>query len=338
MEQTSSAFSTGVPASAAIPQLAGNSRQGFGPVDGTMHWASGWVISSNTLGIKGSLYDGDAGSRSTGKERDAESGNDYFNARYYGSSMGRMLSPDPLYLEMHRLVDPQQLNLYVYGRNNPLRYTVSTGLDVNLDCSKVSADACNKTVGDLNGRKDAQFSVSRNDKTGLLQVDGKVDTSKLSSSEAALYGAITDTDHHATLSVVSESADVQFGRFDGNGHNTLDRSDLNLLGNVSQQAVGQVIAHEALEAYDSSFLPASMDFGSAYGIAHGYATQFFGEGETTAPVPILNSNPAAFTQNWTLTGLGSSFTVKTVPVTPQPDYNKPGFIPGKMVDIWPTVQ
>ena len=94
MEQASSAFSTGVPALAAIPQLAGNSRQGFGLVDGTMRWASGWVISSNTLGIKGSLYDGDAGSRSTGKERDAESGNDYFGARYYSSAMGRFMSPD----------------------------------------------------------------------------------------------------------------------------------------------------------------------------------------------------------------------------------------------------
>ena len=29
----------------------------------------------------------------TGKERDAESGWDYFGARYYGSSMGRMMSP-----------------------------------------------------------------------------------------------------------------------------------------------------------------------------------------------------------------------------------------------------
>jgi RHS repeat-associated protein len=32
---------------------------------------------------------------STGKERDAESGNDYFGARYYAGSMGRFLSPDP---------------------------------------------------------------------------------------------------------------------------------------------------------------------------------------------------------------------------------------------------
>ena len=30
----------------------------------------------------------------TGKERDAESGNDYFGARYYSSSMARWLSPD----------------------------------------------------------------------------------------------------------------------------------------------------------------------------------------------------------------------------------------------------
>ena len=275
---------------------------------------------------------------STGKERDTESGNDYFGARYYASSMGRFMSPDPLYLEFHRLVDPQQLNLYAYGRNNPLRYTDSTGLDVNLDCSKVSSDACNKTVGDLNNRKGAQFTVSRNDKTGLLQADGKVDPSKLSSSEAALYGAISDTDHHATLSVVSESGSVQFGKFDGNGHNTLDRSDLNLLGNVSPQAAGQVVAHEALEAYDSSFLPSSMSSDAVYGIAHGYATQFFGEGDTTAPVPILNANPAAFTQNWTLTGLGSTFTVRTVPATPQPDYNQRGFIEGKMTDIWPAVQ
>ena len=30
----------------------------------------------------------------TGKERDTESGNDYFDARYYSSTMGRFLSPD----------------------------------------------------------------------------------------------------------------------------------------------------------------------------------------------------------------------------------------------------
>jgi RHS repeat-associated protein len=60
----------------------------------------------------------------TGKERDSESGNDYFEARYYSSAMGRFMSPDwsakaePV--PYSRLDDPQTLNLYSYVANNPL--------------------------------------------------------------------------------------------------------------------------------------------------------------------------------------------------------------------------
>jgi RHS repeat-associated protein len=60
----------------------------------------------------------------TGKERDAESGNDYFEARYYSSAMGRFLSPDWSAKEepvpYAKMDDPQSLNLYAYVRNNPL--------------------------------------------------------------------------------------------------------------------------------------------------------------------------------------------------------------------------
>jgi RHS repeat-associated protein len=62
--------------------------------------------------------------RSTGKERDAESGNDYFEARYYSSAMGRFMSPDWSAKEdpvpYAQLDDPQSLNLYSYVLNNPL--------------------------------------------------------------------------------------------------------------------------------------------------------------------------------------------------------------------------
>jgi RHS repeat-associated protein len=60
----------------------------------------------------------------TGKERDSESGLDYFGARYYSSNMGRFMSPDwsakqePV--PYSKLDDPQTLNLYGYVRNNPL--------------------------------------------------------------------------------------------------------------------------------------------------------------------------------------------------------------------------
>jgi RHS repeat-associated protein len=60
----------------------------------------------------------------TGKERDSESGNDYFGARYYASSMGRFMSPDwaesPTAVPYASYSNPQTLNLYGYMRNNPL--------------------------------------------------------------------------------------------------------------------------------------------------------------------------------------------------------------------------
>ena len=60
----------------------------------------------------------------TGKERDAESGLDYFGARYYASSMGRFMSPDwadkPEAVPYSSLDNPQSLNLYGYVGNNPL--------------------------------------------------------------------------------------------------------------------------------------------------------------------------------------------------------------------------
>jgi RHS repeat-associated protein len=55
----------------------------------------------------------------TAKERDNESGLDYFGARYYGSSMGRWMSPDKPFADQHAS-NPQSWNLYSYVRNNPL--------------------------------------------------------------------------------------------------------------------------------------------------------------------------------------------------------------------------
>ncbi|WP_187143387.1 RHS repeat-associated core domain-containing protein [Terriglobus albidus] len=60
----------------------------------------------------------------TGKERDLESGLDYFGARYYGSTMGRWMSPDwsrvPTAIPFATLDNPQSLNLYNYVGNNPI--------------------------------------------------------------------------------------------------------------------------------------------------------------------------------------------------------------------------
>jgi RHS repeat-associated protein len=60
----------------------------------------------------------------TGKERDTETGNDYFGARYFASNMGRFMTPDwedgePEPIPYALWEDPQTLNLYAYVENNP---------------------------------------------------------------------------------------------------------------------------------------------------------------------------------------------------------------------------
>jgi len=78
------------------------------------------------------------GSIFTGKERDPESGNDYFGARYYASSMARWLSPDWSAKEepvpYAELDGPQSLNLYQCVRHNPLKNRDADGHECPPAC------------------------------------------------------------------------------------------------------------------------------------------------------------------------------------------------------------
>jgi RHS repeat-associated protein len=88
------------------------------------------LANSNTAsGLRVCLYDSSRRSRSSGKERDAETGLDWFNVRYLSSAQGRFTSPDDP-LAGSDPSDPQSWNLFSYGRNNPLLYTDPTGHDV----------------------------------------------------------------------------------------------------------------------------------------------------------------------------------------------------------------
>jgi RHS repeat-associated protein len=66
------------------------------------------------------------------KERDVETGLDYFSARYYSSDQGRFTSPDELASLSNPLIhantqDPQTLNKYQYVNNSPLSATDPDG-------------------------------------------------------------------------------------------------------------------------------------------------------------------------------------------------------------------
>lgn len=71
--------------------------------------------------VCGSTAPGSEPKRFTGKERDGETGLDYFGARYYRSNIARFTTVDPTMAIRANLIDPQGWNRYAYGHNNPLR-------------------------------------------------------------------------------------------------------------------------------------------------------------------------------------------------------------------------
>ena len=70
--------------------------------------------------------------RFTGKERDNETGLDYFGARYMASAQGRFTSVDPIFFQKDMPTDPQRFNLYSHVRNNPLKFTDPRGEAIEL--------------------------------------------------------------------------------------------------------------------------------------------------------------------------------------------------------------
>jgi RHS repeat-associated protein len=114
-----------------------------------------------------------AGYHFTGKERDAESGNDYFGARYYGSSMGRWMSPDwsadPDPIPYADPENPQTLNLYGYLSNNPVS---GSDPDGHLGCVNGQAAGCNQEAAELEEFKEntAAFEQEQTQSLDLQRV------------------------------------------------------------------------------------------------------------------------------------------------------------------------
>ncbi len=93
--------------------------------DGNGNELSGWANHAYTA--FGEDWGGSVSERRrfTGKERDPNTGLDYFEARYNSSSLGRFMTPDAL---QGTIANPQTLNRFVYVADNPLRFTDPTGM------------------------------------------------------------------------------------------------------------------------------------------------------------------------------------------------------------------
>ena len=113
----------------------------------------------------------------TQKERDNETGLDYFKARYYSSAQGRFTSADAPFADQ-RQTDPSSWNSYAYVRNNPCNRT-----DPNGRCSPppglkpgqvgicIEAFIAGKTFKTFGAGNDRTFSGNDEKLTSKFRVD-----------------------------------------------------------------------------------------------------------------------------------------------------------------------
>ncbi len=121
----------------------------------------------------------------TGKERDSESGLDYFGARYYGSSLGGFMTTDAKIISSKRMVDPQQWNMYSYTRNNPTSFFDPDGREVQA-LTALALQRIQSTVP-----KDVRSQITA-DKGGLLNRKA-IDAIKSNDSNVKLLKQAVDS-------------------------------------------------------------------------------------------------------------------------------------------------
>lgn len=144
----------------------------------------------------------------TGKERDAESGNDYFGARYFASSMGRLMSPDS-FANDFVLANPQSWNLYSYGRNNPLIFVDPDGRRVELlgdeDQRKKELTLLQHSIGNNKEGEARIGTTSEVDKDGNTHYFVKINGNE------GDFMKISDTAHDLANIASDKQPTVEFG-------------------------------------------------------------------------------------------------------------------------------
>jgi len=251
-----------------------------------------------------------AAPKPTGKERDAElagsamQGNDYFGARYYGSSQGRFTSPDwsekPAPIPYAKLTDPQTMNLYSYTRGNPLAHIDKDGHDLT-----VVGDQQKRYLQDLQRASGLTLTVNKKGKVTITNAPDR-----LSVVGREVSKIIGDQHNHVSIEARSAAEQVVGGAFMGNGRQILNYGSIDALSGKGGFSAPSIVTHETVEAYEG------LQNGNNFQAAHGAALLF----ENLERV-LVEGLPARIGESAVATPTGSRISVNFSFATETIDYN-----------------
>jgi len=197
----------------------------------------------------------------TGKERDAESGLDMFGARYYGSSLGRFMTPDwaakPITVPYANFGNPQSLNLYSYVVNNPLTLIDEDGHEIiyaaGLQNAQIVKDSVQAILADPHTSGNLSGYVGPNNPNLIFQ------SGDLSNEDTVTR----NPDGTVTTTTVQGATvpDIQTGTFTSNGVTSAPETQLNSTTITIDNRTGKgdipgVMVHESVHAGEAKADPA----------------------------------------------------------------------------------
>jgi len=251
----------------------------------------------------------------TGKERDSESGNDYFGARYYASSMGRWLSPDPKQPNIKFLFNPQKWNKYNYVLDNPLTNVDPDGQEeVTVQLRAYIPQAHQGPYrGDNRGPTTSQNVTSRTSITVRVETDPSKNGGNPVISNPGGQAGTTHNDWTGTSATQTNGLPTATVTRDSNG---------NVVINIKQDAANPLTPQSATPGIKSDLnvtIPENASSVSTGGTVSGspaFELNVGTEGGANINIPLqgASNNPVAFGAGLTQTNP----VVNTTPLPPPP--------------------
>ena len=183
------------------------SRHDYQPFGGELFAGTG----GRTSAIGFSIADG-LRQAFTSKERDAETGLDYFGARYYSNTLGRFTSVDPLRTSAHP-TDPQTWNRYSYVANRPLISIDPDGLSIIVII--VSPSTQNASI-----RLNASTGRNVRDVSGIAKGQGRDRTKTNNDTPFGVYRPTPNDPHGGNANGTQGGVSGQAARSDNSRFGT----------------------------------------------------------------------------------------------------------------------